>query len=66
MRGYLDAAYAMLADGADQAKLDRALDEPLPRELTEAERRRAEIARMADANRAAVAALSGTAGMARP
>ena len=47
----------MLADGADTAKLDRALDEPLSSELTDQERRLLEIRRVADRNRAALAAL---------
>ena len=49
--------YAHLLEKADPAKLDRLLDEPLAVELTEQERRMQEIRRIADANRAALAAL---------
>lgn len=58
--------YALIIQDADQTKVDRFLDEPLPTELTAEERKRAEMRRIADANRAAVAALSMSARMARP
>lgn len=55
--------YAHLVGDADSEKLDRYLDEPLPSELTSEERKRAEMRRIADANRAAVASLDRTRGM---
>lgn len=55
-----------MAQEYDQAELDRKLDEPLPSELTPEERKRAEMRRIADANRAALAALDRTAGMRHP
>jgi DNA-directed RNA polymerase sigma subunit (sigma70/sigma32) len=44
-------------------ELDKYLDEPLPSELTEQERKVLEMRRVADANRAAIAGLQRTAGM---
>lgn len=58
--------YAHLAADGDQAKLDRVLDAPLLSEMSEQERLRDAIRRVADANRAAVAALGDTAAMRRP
>ena len=58
--------YAHILENADQAKLDAHLDEPLLAELTPEQRQRAEMRRVADANRAAVQALGMTAGMHRP
>lgn len=58
--------YALIAQDADQDKLDRFLDEPLPSELTPEERKRAEMRRIADANRAAMEGLRRTQGMQRP
>lgn len=49
--------YALLLEKADPSKLDKYLDEPLPSELSEEERRLAEIRRIADANRVALAGL---------
>lgn len=42
---------------ADPQKAERLLDEPLPDELTAEERKRAEMRRIADANRAAMVAI---------
>ncbi len=54
----------MLTDN-DPTKLDALLDAQLPSEMTAEDKRRAEIRRVADANRAAVAALTATARMRR-
>lgn len=51
----------MLADTANPETLDRILDEPLPSEMTDEQKKRAEMRRVADANRAAVAAITAAA-----
>jgi hypothetical protein len=52
-------------EDSDPDKLDGLLDEPLLFELTPHERQRAEIRRVADANRAAVQALANTTSLPR-
>lgn len=54
----------MLTDN-DPTKLDALLDSPLPSEMTAEDKQRAQMKRVADANRAAVAALTATARMRR-
>lgn len=56
----MDATYAILMDAdAEPATLDLRLDEPLPGEVTPAEKRRLELRRDAIANQDALAALRG-------
>ena len=49
-------------DATDTGKLDSLLDEPFPHELSAAERRLQAARRVADANRAAVAAIDRVRG----